>query len=583
MMAQQPLPAIPSGMIDPASMAGDEATKQARAVLKRLSAALADDDANALQGCFFDNQAYWKDQLALTYHLRTFNTPRIIAASLLETKTLRNVKGKITVKGAAIFFPATPTLQFIDCGIVFRTDSPGATCEGKVVLLPVRSDIWTVVWKVWILSTILKSLDLQPENEGLLQSPRKQLDGLASFDIDVFIIGGGNAAVALAARLKALGVESVMAERNPRPGDNWALRYDCMRFHIPTSFCDLPYMCYDPELQTPHLLARNELALQVRRYVETFNLNVLTANSKHLVLATGIGSQKPYLPTTVDSHLYQGISIHSAQYQNANQLAEKGAQSVLIVGSANTAFDVLEDCHAAGLHTTMVHSLGAYDMGVEAADRLFMTLPTCVDSQLACGLMTQFASQEPHRYNALAAAGFPVLDSRDPNVSLMHNLIERAGGHYVDVGGTKLLAEGKAGIKVGVEPVAFTTTGLRFSDGSSASPIKDVRDTAAQILVGDAPNHESENESKHFLGPREIASRLDATWGIDGEREIRGLWKRQSRVDNFWVMGGYTQQHRWHSRTLALQIKASLEDILPPAYRDTPSPAPVAPQRYPLL
>lgn len=50
-------------------------------------------------------------------------------------------------------------------------------------------------------------------------------------------------AVTVAARLKALGVESVMAERNPRPGDNWASRYDCMRFHIPTSFCDLPYMC----------------------------------------------------------------------------------------------------------------------------------------------------------------------------------------------------------------------------------------------------------------------------------------------------------------------------------------------------
>lgn len=49
-------------------------------------------------------------------------------------------------------------------------------------------------------------------------------------------------AVTLAARLKALNVESVMAERSARPGDNWALRYDCMKFHIPTSFCELPYM-----------------------------------------------------------------------------------------------------------------------------------------------------------------------------------------------------------------------------------------------------------------------------------------------------------------------------------------------------
>lgn len=51
-----------------------------------------------------------------------------------------------------------------------------------------------------------------------------------------------NSGVALSARLKALGVESVLAEQNPRVGDNWALRYDCMKFHIPTSFCDLPYM-----------------------------------------------------------------------------------------------------------------------------------------------------------------------------------------------------------------------------------------------------------------------------------------------------------------------------------------------------
>jgi hypothetical protein len=44
------------------------------------------------------------------------------------------------------------------------------------------------------------------------------------------------------------------------------------------------------------------------------------------------------------------------------------------------------------------------------------------------------------------------------------------------------------------------------------------------------------------------------------------MWKRHSKVDNYWFMGGFTQQHRWHSRTLALQIKASLEGVLPPPY-----------------
>jgi len=286
-------------------------------------------------------------------------------------------------------------------------------------------------------------------------------------------------------------------------------------------------------------------------------------------------------------------------------------QSVIIIGSANTAFDVLENCHSAGLQAMMnvrsptyivpvnyvcnPVSLGAYDAGVEFADNLFMTLPTPVDAQLARSLFTHFASQEPDRYKALTAAGFPVLDSNNPNCALMKNLVERAGGHYIDVGGTKLLEEGKAGIKANVEPVAYTTTGLRFSDGSSvdADAIiwctgfadKSVRNAAIRVL-GDSSQSQALNGAQNDtngvdgidgeasgnqkLTSHEIAARLDATWGVDAEGEIRGLWKRQSRLGNSWVMGGYTQQLRWHSRTLALQIKAALEGILPPAYRDTP-------------
>lgn len=33
-----------------------------------------------------------------------------------------------------------------------------------------------------------------------------------------------------------------MVEKNACPGDNWALRHDCMKFDLPVSFCDLPFM-----------------------------------------------------------------------------------------------------------------------------------------------------------------------------------------------------------------------------------------------------------------------------------------------------------------------------------------------------
>ncbi|KAG8357847.1 hypothetical protein FVEN_g4332 [Fusarium venenatum] len=416
---------------------------------------------------------------------------------------------------------------------------------------------------------------------------------MKTIETDVFIIGGGNSAAALSARLKAFGVESVMAERNANVGDNWALRYDCMKFHVPTSFCEMPYTNYQDEFQGDLLLSKDELADHLRRFVSSFNLNVVTSATiqstvydtlnkewtikvktpaaavavvaKHVVQATGIASQKPHVPTITNTNVYKGIAIHSSNYRNGQHLANQGVKSVLIIGSANTAFDIMEDCHAAGLQTTMVVrsptyivpleymknkiSLGAYDLGVAAADRMFLALPTEISGQLARNLFRMLASKEPDRYTALRKAGFPVLDSTEPNQALYSNLVERAGGHYVDTGGTKLLAQGKAGIKSGVEPVAFTETGLRFSDGSTtdANAViwctgyadRDVRDTAVEILGGDEGVHDG-----NMLGPPEIAAHLHATWGVDSEGEIRGMCKRHLRLENYWVMGGFTQQHR---------------------------------------
>lgn len=47
-------------------------------------------------------------------------------------------------------------------------------------------------WKIWVLSTTLETLDVQPENEDLLMSPTRQLGCGNDLQTDVFIIGGGN-------------------------------------------------------------------------------------------------------------------------------------------------------------------------------------------------------------------------------------------------------------------------------------------------------------------------------------------------------------------------------------------------------
>ncbi|KAK7920061.1 hypothetical protein PG985_008083 [Apiospora marii] len=243
-------------------------------------------------------------------------------------------------------------------------------------------------------------------------------------------------------------------------------------------------------------------------------------------------------------------------------------------------------------YLTRPEALGAYEvLGAEAADRLFQTAPTVVDAALMQHTIGRMAlADRPHRYEKLAVRGFPILDSASPGVALSHNLLERVGGHYVDVGGTASLADGAVGIKVG-EPVGFHERGLIFRDGShvEADAVvwctgyadKNARHTAAEILgggkegngvhPGGTPGGSScANENLEVLGPYEIASRIEATWGLDAEGEIRGLAKRQLRLENYWAIGGPANISRWYSKLLAIQIKAELEGVLPPAYRETP-------------
>ncbi|KAK4169903.1 putative indole-3-pyruvate monooxygenase YUCCA4 [Cladorrhinum sp. PSN259] len=632
-MAKHPLPSVPPGIVDAEAMTPEETTKQAQSFLDTFNAALDANNTAVVANCFNTEQTYWKDILAFTYHLRTFIGHEPAVTSFLETKKLRGIPGGFKLESAQ-FMPVAPTLVIIDCQLSFKTSSTAATCSGRLMLLPVSIND-KLEWKIWILATRLEDFDLHPENQGLLTAPGRELNGVESFETDVFIIGGGNAAVALAARLKALGVDSVMAEKSNNVGDNWALRYDHLKFHIPASTYLLPG--YPHEFQFPNFLTKDALAAQLRKYVQTFNLNIITsakiesttfntltklytikfsapslsgirvlkATAKHLVQATGFGCHKPYLPSIPNSSLYTGISIHSAQFTNAKALEDQGVKSVAIIGSANTAFDVLESfyAHSTIPHVTLVarsptvilpveyaispHSFGLYDLipDTDAVDRIFLTLPTWPAGHFVGDSYAAMARKEPDRYESLQKTGFQVRDMAHPSVNLLHILNERGGGHYVDIGGVGVLldgvAEGRIKVKAGVEIKEFTERGLRFQDGSvieEADAVvwctgfadKNGREVILDILGGKDSNSDGAPKEAGVLGAEEIAERLDDTWGVDKEGEIRGVWKRQSKgmEMNFWYMGGHTQHHRYYSKTLAQQIKAELEGILPPAYMD---------------
>lgn len=263
----------------------------------------------------------------------------------------------------------------------------------------------------------------------------------------------------------------------------------------------------------------------------------------------------------------------------------------------------MEDCAAANLTTTIVArsptyifpwdyalhpaGLGAYAThSAELVDKQQMTGPVSIGGQLARGLHEVLANKEPHRYDALAAAGFPVYDSREGRGDLLHHLVERGGGHFNDIGeGVAMIADGRVAVKGGVEPVGYTVSGLRFSDGSEVAADAVVwctgfrdkdREVTAEVLGGKkfivaGEGDEEVTQGKgEVLGPADVAARRDAVWGVDREGELRGVFKRHLRLDNYWIFGGTTAQHRFYSTFIALQIKAALEGVLPEAYREEP-------------
>lgn len=118
----------------------------------------------------------------------------------------------------------------------------------------------------------------------------------------------------------------------------------------------LSYAGYPKELQSPHLLTKDELGEQLRKYCETLGLSgiysakvlstqydanekrwtlkvqtpsgEISVTSKHLVQATGVGSQKPYLPPAAITgrEVYKGISVHSSQFKSAQELKARGVK-----------------------------------------------------------------------------------------------------------------------------------------------------------------------------------------------------------------------------------------------------------------
>lgn len=145
--------------------------------------------------------------------------------------------------------------------------------------------------------------------------------------------------------------------------------------------------------------------------------------------------------------------LHSEEYKSPKGFEGKHG---VVVGTANTAHDVAEDMLEHNLaSTTMVQRSETYVLPVdwyikvqertynahfptELADQLGTTHPNAVLRLISMSTIHAFARQEPERFARLEQVGFRVNVFGDP----AYHLLERLGGHYMDVGCSKKIADG---------------------------------------------------------------------------------------------------------------------------------------------
>jgi putative flavoprotein involved in K+ transport len=92
-------------------------------------------------------------------------------------------------------------------------------------------------------------------------------------DLDVLVIGGGQAGLAMGYYLKRAGYRFQIVERNPRLGDSWRNRYDSLVLFTPRAYSALPGL---PLPGDPNgYPTKDEMADYLERYASYFDLPVL--------------------------------------------------------------------------------------------------------------------------------------------------------------------------------------------------------------------------------------------------------------------------------------------------------------------
>ncbi|THU80084.1 FAD/NAD(P)-binding domain-containing protein [Dendrothele bispora CBS 962.96] len=564
----------------------------------------------------FHPESTWRDMLALTWDFRTFTGEAKIKEFLdarLGMVKLNEMKvRKDQYLGLQKPFPDLAWVQFM---FDFKVGDVGIG-SGIGRLVPTTKEGGG--WKAISMYTNLEDLQGFPEKTGQLRDSRpnhglwvKQREEEVKFEKEeptVLIVGGGHNGLDISTRLKMLGITSLVVEKNERVGDNWRNRYKALCLHDPVWYDHMPYLpfpsnwpVYSPSAKIADWLESfahsMELNVWTSSTVTSASLNPSTQSTpyptwtvhilsnvtgqsrtftkvKHLIFATGFGSGEPRWPVYPGIQEFKangGQVLHSMEHKLAEDHLGK---KVVVVGACTSAHDIASDYYLHGIDVTMYQRSSTYIMTTKHGWEVIMAglysedgPPTDIADRMNASLPHHFLDRGINQRNAerIAELDRPLLEDLK-KVGFRLNMgtsgggfsqlaWKKAGGYYLDVGASEMIVSGKIKLKNDSTLERFTSSGLSFSDGSTLP---------ADVVVFATGFADTRGGVQKVIG-EELGKKLKRIWGLDKEGEIHGAW-RDLGVEGLWFMIGNFALSRFHSKHVALQIKAMEEGVFGKRY-----------------
>lgn len=577
--------------------------------LQSFGKALEQGDIDAVIAHFQDD-CYWRDLVSFTWNIKTSEGKGEIA------DMLRAQLGTVRPTGWQIAEGETATEEggVTTAWISFET----AVARGYGLIRLKDGKIWTLL-------TTMVELKGHEEPAGFARplgarhgADKNRATWLEEREAEarelgysrqpyVLIIGGGQGGIALGARLRQLGVPTIIVEKNDRPGDSWRKRYKSLCLHDPVWYDHLPYIKF-PE-NWPVFSPKDKIGDWLEMYTKVMELNYwtrttcksasfdeatkewtvvvdrdgeeVTLRPKQLVLATGM-SGKPNLPKFPGMERFKGDQHHSSQHPGPD--AYRGKKAV-VIGSNNSAHDICAALWENDVDVTMVQRSSTHivrsdtlmDIGMgalyseqavrngvttEKADLIFASLPYRILHEFQIPLYDKMREVDEEFYAGLEKAGF-WLDWGADGSGLFMKYLRRGSGYYIDIGASQLIIDGEIKLAHGnVREVV--EDGVVLEDGTKLE---------ADVIVY-ATGYGSMNGWAADLIGQDVADKVGKCWGLGSDTpkdpgpwvgEQRNMWK-PTQQDALWFHGGNLHQSRHYSQFLSLQLKARMEGIETPVY-----------------